>query len=556
MSPTAAHHPPLLPLLLAGAALAAAVPATAQRAPAAVSRDSLRVHLFAIAADSMAGRATGQRGDDLAAAWVAAQFARAGLEPRGDSGTYFQAVPLGRLALDTTTVFDAGGAQLRVGRDLLPAVQNFSWLLDSATAIFGGVASDSATWPAADQCTGRLVVMAPPPGGDFGATMHALLLLRRNPRFRRVAGFAVAALDRVPPDMLQRFATGVPTTDTLVFRLVRGSVFVTAAGAAALLGAPLQAAAPGRLGPVVRGRLLFRRFPPAYPVRNVIGVLRGSDPALRDTYVAVSAHHDHLGVQRPPLDHDSVRAFDRVMRPMGADSPGREPSSAEAARIAAIRDSLRAASPDRRDSVFNGADDDGSGTVALAELARVLAAGPRPRRSVLFVSHAAEELGLLGSTWYTDHPTVPRDSIVAEIDMDMVGRGDATDTPKGGAGYLEVVGSRRLSTEFGNLLDTVAAREPTSFHLNYEYDGPGNPLQYYCRADHYSYARYGIPSVSLSTGEHLDYHQVTDEAQYIDYAQLARVTALVRDFVLAVADLDHRPVVDGRRQDPRAPCRQ
>jgi Zn-dependent M28 family amino/carboxypeptidase len=119
-----------------------------------------------------------------------------------------------------------------------------------------------------------------------------------------------------------------------------------------------------------------------------------------------------------------------------------------------------------------------------------------------------------------------------------------------------LVGSRRLSTEFGDLIEAVAGREPQPFHFNYEYDAPGHPLQYYCRADHYSYARLGIPSVSLSTGEHLDYHQVTDEPQYINYTQLARVTSLVRDVAVAVANLDHRPVVDGPRQDPRAPCRQ
>ena len=231
----------------------------------------------------------------------------------------------------------------------------------------------------------------------------------------------------------------------------------------------------------------------------------------------------------------------------------------EAARIAAIRDSLRRARPSRPDSVFNGADDDGSGTVALIAIAQTLSAGggARPRRSILFVSHAAEERGLLGSAWFTDHPTVARDSIVAEMDMDMIGRGDATDLPKGGPGYLEVVGVRRLSREFGDLLERVNAGQRAPFTFNYEYDAPGHPLQYYCRADHYSYARYGIPSVSLSRGEHADYHQVTDEPQYIDYQALARVATLVWDFARVVADLDHRPALEGPRPtNPHVPCRQ
>jgi peptidase M28-like protein len=550
------RSPPLrlLPALLALSA--AGAPAAAQSVPVAVSAEALRAHLFAIADDSMGGRATGSRGDALASAWVADQFARAGLRPAGDSGTYFQTLPLGRLALDTAEGIEVGGRLLKAGRDVLPAGVDLTWTVDSAAVIFGGVTDDSATWPSAEQCAGKLVVMRPPPGADYNATMHSILLLRRSPRFRRVAGFAVAALGEAPSWLVERLVGGHLTTDTLAFHLLRGSELVTAEGASTLLGAPLDDAVSGQTGPTIRAHIVFRWFAMPYPVRNVVGVLPGRDSALRDTYVSLSAHHDHLGLHLPPLDHDSVRAFDRVLRPMGEDSPPREPTPSEAARIAALLDSLRAAGPDHQDSVYNGADDDGSGTVALAELARVLAAGPRPRRSILFVSHAAEELGLVGSHWYTDHPTVPRDSIVAEIDMDMIGRGDAGDLPGGGPGYLEVVGSRRRSSEFGNLLDTVAAHEPAPFHLNYAYDTPGNPLQYYCRADHYSYARYGIPSVSLSTGEHLDYHEVTDEARYVDFAQLARVTTLVRDLALAVADLDHRPVPDGPRPNPSAPCRQ
>jgi Zn-dependent M28 family amino/carboxypeptidase len=162
----------------------------------------------------------------------------------------------------------------------------------------------------------------------------------------------------------------------------------------------------------------------------------------------------------------------------------------------------------------------------------------------------------VGSAWFTDHATVPVDSIVAEFDEDMVGRGTATDLPGGGPGYLEVIGSKRLSTEFAGLLEATNAAQPQPFAFNYAYDVPGHPLQYYCRADHYSYARYGIPSVSLSRGEHLDYHQITDEAQYIDYDDLARVATLVKDAALRVANLDHRPKLDHPKGDPHAPCVQ
>ncbi len=537
-------------------ALLAVPAALAAQSPAQVSTDTLRRNLFAVADDSMGGRGTGSAGDAQAADWVAAAFARYGLTPAGENGTWFQVVPFWRIGLDSASGLVVGGTHLAAGRDVVPMGVVMSWKVQGAATLYAGAADDSAGWPTAEQSAGKLLVFRPPHGGDLRATFHAMLLFRRSPRFARAAGFAFTGLDQLPPDVASQVVQNRVTTDTLMFSLVRGSVLVTASAAATLLGVPLDSATPGLVGPTVSGSVAFTRVPLAYPARNVIAVLRGSDPALASTYVSLSAHNDHIGYALPPLDHDSVRAFNRVVRPMGADSPPRAATPAEAARIAALLDSLRAAGPDKLDSVYNGADDDGSGTVALVELARVLSSGPRPRRSILFVSHAAEERGLVGSGWFTDHPTVPRDSIVAEIDMDMIGRGDATDLPKGGPGYLEVVGSRRLSTEFGRLIDSVAARESQPFHFNYEYDAPGHPLQYYCRADHFSYARYGIPSVSLSTGEHLDYHQVTDEPQYIDYAQLARVTALVRDIALAVANLDHRPVVDGPRQDPHAACRQ
>jgi hypothetical protein len=292
--------------------------------------------------------------------------------------------------------------------------------------------------------------------------------------------------------------------------------------------------------------------------RNVIAVIRGSDPALRGEYVAITAHNDHIGFTHRPVDHDSLRAFNAIIRPMGADSRPHPPTREEAGQIRTILDSLRRINRPRADSVNNGADDDGSGTVALIELAEAFVKGNvKPRRSILFVSHTAEEKGLLGSAWYTDHATVPIDSIVAEVDVDMIGRGAAGDIKGGGAGYLEVVGLRRLSNEFGNWFEAVNAKQSLPFVFNYEYDAPGHPEQYYCRADHYSYARYGIPSVSLSRGGHRDYHQLTDEPQYIDYADYARVTQLVFDGLVYVANADHRPRLDAPRpSDPHVPCKQ
>jgi Zn-dependent M28 family amino/carboxypeptidase len=189
----------------------------------------------------------------------------------------------------------------------------------------------------------------------------------------------------------------------------------------------------------------------------------------------------------------------------------------------------------------------------------------KPRRSLLFVWHNGEEAGLYGSEWYTDHPTVPRDAIVAQLNMDMVGRGSAADNTgitkegvryRGNPDYVALVGSRRLSTELGDLAESVnrAGKRPLSF--DYLMDANGHPVNIYCRSDHYEYARYGIPIIFFTTGGHADYHQVTDEPQYIDYERLARVTQYVADLATRVGNLDHRPVVDKPKPDPKGQCVQ
>ena len=292
--------------------------------------------------------------------------------------------------------------------------------------------------------------------------------------------------------------------------------------------------------------------------KNVIGIIPGSDPALRGEYVSISAHNDHVGFNHRVVDHDSLRAFNAIVRPRGADSRPHPASPEEMAQVRTILDSLRKLHPPRPDSIRNGADDDGSGTIALIEIAEAFMKGnARPKRSILLVSHTAEEKGLKGSEWYTDHSTVPMDSIVAEFDVDMIGRGGKGDIEGGGATYLEVVGLRRLSKEFGDWVEAANAKQKIPFVFNVEYDAPGHPDQYYCRADHYSYARYGVPSVSLSRGAHRDYHQLTDEPQYIDYPDYARLTQMVFDAATYIANQSHRPKLDAPKPtDPHVPCKQ
>jgi hypothetical protein len=307
----------------------------------------------------------------------------------------------------------------------------------------------------------------------------------------------------------------------------------------------------------INGTIAFMDVPAPSPARNVVAILPGSDPALKGQYVAVGAHNDHVGMQAKAEDHDSLRAWNTVMRPRGAENSPGTPSAEQTATIARLIDSLRKVRPARADSVFNGADDDGSGSVSVLEIAEALAKSPeRPKRSILFVWHTAEELGLLGSDWFTRHPTVPRDSIVAQLNIDMIGRGKAGDLPGAGPDYVQLIGSRRLSTELGDLVERVNTEDKHGLAFDYAWDANGHPENSYCRSDHYMYARFGIPITFFTTGGHRDYHQLSDEVQYIDFDKMARVASLVEDVALHVANLDHRIVVDKPKPDPEAVCRQ
>jgi hypothetical protein len=554
----------LLRNVLIGASLAAVACGTPSPGPAPqgttsadITEADLRHRLFLIADDSMLGRESGSLGASKTADYVAAEFRRLGLEPAGENGGWFQVLPLWTAAVDPSSRIEAGGTTLVVGKDFVPASINAPPVtLDGASAIYGGPARDSSRWISAAEAAGKLVVLYYPPGIPIRG-------IAVGGRFRQARAIALTILENAGPESMGRLMTGRPVPDSARPAGALPILWVTQQAAVALLGAAPEALAPGAMGAAVTGRFDILRTPVPFPARNVVAILRGSDPALRGQYVSLSAHNDHVGFDRFPVDHDSLRAFNRVVRPMGADSPQRPPTAEEWTAIRRILDSLRRVNQPRLDSIRNGADDDGTGTVALLEIAEAMSrAAVRPRRSILFVNHTGEEAGLLGSRWFTDHPTVPLDSIVAEIDQDMIGRGRNDDFPRGGSGagsptYLEVIGAKRISREFGDTVEAANARQPLPFVFDYTYDASGHPLQYYCRADHYSYARYGIPAMAISRGEHLDYHQVTDEAQYIDYPDLTRVARMVYSAAVALANMTRPPAHDvPKPADPHGPCRQ
>ena len=291
--------------------------------------------------------------------------------------------------------------------------------------------------------------------------------------------------------------------------------------------------------------------------RNVIAVIEGSDPVLRAEYVAIGAHSDHVGMARRAVDHDSLRAFNQAAWAASGRDPNAQVTPSMRAGVKVNVDSLRRIRPARQDSINNGADDDGSGSMALLEIAEALATSSvKPKRSILLVWHTAEEIGLNGSEWFMDHPTVDRSKIVAQINIDMIGRGGANDVKGGGPQFLTVLGPRRLSSQYDAWVRDVNARQDQPFVLDYEFDADGHPQQFYCRSDHYHYARYGVPIAFFFTSIHEDYHQVTDEPQYIEYPKYTRVTRYLHDLATFVGNQPQRPVIDQPKQDPNARCRQ
>ena len=175
-------------------------------------------------------------------------------------------------------------------------------------------------------------------------------------------------------------------------------------------------------------------------------------------------------------------------------------------------------------------------------------------RSIIFLSHEGEEAGLLGSRWFVDHPTIPLDSIAAALNMDMVGKGRVTDVKFGGPSSVQTLGSRRLSRQFGDIIDSVNAISAEPMAIDHSWDVPANPLNRFCRSDQVNYVHHNVPVTYFSLGYAIDYHQPTDEPQYIDYDHAARLGRFVHDIMMAVANRKERPVISGN--DPAYPvCR-
>jgi hypothetical protein len=532
---------PLVALVAACFAASSTLASQTPESSYTTSLAALQRRLEAFADDSMAGRSWSGVGHDRATAYIAREASLVGLEPAGENGGWFQTLHMysRRIAPQSSIGIKA--------RALLPArdFKMFSFgkgpprSLAGVQVVYGGIVGDSTTQISAEEAASRVVLLGVP------ADMTPERVYRNagygpTSRFGRAAAVAIASLDYLPTS--QRgitSAVGLLDSGTPRADAAPSTLLVTRDAAALMLGRTLEGAVAGTLGQLIEDHLMMDERD--VPTRNVIGVLRGRDSTLAGTYVALGAHSDHIGLRDAPVDHDSIRAVALAEKRGG--------EGATAANVAALRDSLLREHHARLDSIFNGADDDGSGVVALIEAAHVMATGPRPRRSVLFIWHAAEEDGLVGSGWFVEHPTVPLDSITAYLNLDMVGRGGIGDLANGGPRYLRVVGTSRRSPELWPLIEQVNAAAKTPFALDTaDLDGG------FCRSDQWSYSRYGIPVAFLTTGSHIDYHSITDEARYIDYAKLSAVTGFTIDLARTLADRPSRLRVEGEPPNPKRFC--
>ena len=512
----------------------APVSVASQRGVDTISAAQLRDYLSFIASDEMEGRDTPSRGLDITAKFLATNLARWGFKPSGDDGTFFQKIALRRDLINAAeTKVALNGEPLVFGDDYLPlnvpgdatAPMVFAgngWLVKSKgldpyktvdpkgkiVVIFatlsalprGITQSDMAGKQGEDWMTptayafskGAVGIVAVP---DF----QYLANWDRNRR--RLTDRAVSRVEKFQTMTGPQLPAIIPTPRVI------SSLFAGEARTAASifdLAYSGQMPEPFALDPDKKLTITVKTKTEPTHTQNVVAVFEGSDPILKNEYVALGAHYDHVGVGTPVSG----------------------------------------------DVIYNGADDDGSGTTALLGIAEALAKAPtRPKRSVLFVWHTGEEKGLWGSRYFTQFPTLPLDKIVTQINIDMIGRskkdGDTNVKNKNLSGPNEifVIGSRMMSTELGALTETVN-KQYLNLTYDYRYDDPADPNRFFFRSDHIHYARKGIPIVFFFDGDHEDYHRPGDSVDKIDFQKMEKVTRTIYMMVWEIGNLKARPVVD------------
>jgi len=487
----------------------------------AITPARLKDHLEFIASDELEGRDTPSRGLDVATLYVATQLKLWGAVPMGDNGTFFQNVKLSRRATDTDASFiTVGNTKFTYGDGFKRTIQGGT---GTGTLVFVGhgyVVPNKGIDPyAGANLKGKiLVALSGRPKGTEqsdirgGGAISPMAMANRagaagvimipdadyyrnwttdnGKAISQMTMDTVTTLDGIP---------GVMAGPALVKQIFAGETI----SADDLLAGKDVAEKAFSLDPTKTVTLSIKERKEEANVRNVVAAVPGTDERLKQEYVAFGAHIDHVG--------------------MATSGPG--------------------------DRIFNGADDDGSGTVSILEIAHAYLTGPRPKRSLLFVWHFGEEKGLWGSDYYTTHPTIDLKNVVTQLNIDMIGRSrPAGDTNPAnsvltGPDEIYVVGSTKMSTDLQKTSEKTNA-DFLKIKFNYKYDDPADRENIFYRSDHYNYARKGVPIIFYFDGVHEDYHRPGDEVSKIDFDKMSRVARTVYATGWNLANARNRPVVD------------
>lgn len=476
--------------------------ATRPAAYSAIREADIKRDLYAMAGDAMRGREAGTPDEMRASIWIAEQLRTIGVKPLGDDGSFFQWFNMIRTRVSTVSSHaTVAGEALEVWKEFIPLGASSAdvsgpvvWLANSADTtidIRGKVVATMmvAPNPASIRTTTN--------SADVRYTQAALQATQQRVARRGAVGLIVVA-----------DATSDGAFDALAILRSRGTYDVDRA-AQRFAAQPRRAELPvparqaGTPAVLVRARMAARlQQAPAFelqirlerfetPSTNIVGVIRGTDATLRNEYVLYSSHQDHDGV-RYLIDGDSVWA---------------------------------------------GADDNGTGSVALLAAARAFVKQP-PKRSILFVYHGAEERGLLGSRYHAAHPVVPLSQIVAVLNGEMMGRNHPDS-----ASLLGIQPPHRNSAALVGMALTANALTG-KFQLDSLWDRPTHPEGWYFRSDHVPYARLNVPAVMYTTNLHADYHTPRDKPERIDYPKLTRMTQWMYLTGWLVANAPQRPGID------------
>jgi hypothetical protein len=536
-------------------ALGLAAPMAASGGLAAIRTEDLREWLGYLASDELQGRATYSSGLGLAAGYIQTHLRAWGVRPAGDQGSYIQTVRVrGVKTTSRSSITVRVGTETRTFADgqgvTFPRNAGGKRTVTVDRVQFAGYGLDAPAvghmdFRGLDVRRAAVVWLGPSGPKDVDPQAYRRLLAGRARYATEQMGALASIGPEAPPSATP--ATGATTAESA---MAPAPDFTTSQRLDHTVPPSLRASdeffrflfsrAPEQYEELKRRAEAQEPLPPFaltdvsltftidhdYEIvrtqltENVMGIVEGVDPRLKETFVAFGAHYDHVGYAEGEVDAD-----------------GRRPSPPGRVTEGAVGD-----------AIWNGADDDGSGTVALMALAKAFAEGPRPKRSLLFVWHAGEERGLLGSRYFVDYPTVPLERIVSQLNVDMVGRNRDDKASEANTVYL--VGSDRISSELHEISRQVNRALPSPLTFDYEMNDPADLEQVYFRSDHYSYASRGIPVIFFTTGLHPDYHANTDHVSKIEFEKLTRIVHLLHETGARLANLDHQPLRDNK--GPRA----